>query len=185
MILPVELKKAYRLLNHGPVVLVSSAHGTARNVMAAAWSMPLDFDPPKVSVVIDKNTYTRGLIESSGEFVLNIPCRPLAQATLQVGSSSGRDTDKFATYGLEALPGDIVKAPRVGGCAGWLECRVIPHPDIAAQHDLFLAEVVAASADSRAFADGHWNFSSPEWHTLHYVAGGNFFVTGETLEVSA
>lgn len=50
------LSKAYRLLNHGPTVLVSSAHQGVSNVMAAAWSMALDFDPPKVSVVIDKST---------------------------------------------------------------------------------------------------------------------------------
>ena len=30
-----------------------------RNIMAAAWAMPLDFDPPKVAVVIDKSTLTR------------------------------------------------------------------------------------------------------------------------------
>ena len=33
----VPLPKAYRLLNHGPTVLVSSAHAGRRNVMAAAW----------------------------------------------------------------------------------------------------------------------------------------------------
>jgi flavin reductase (DIM6/NTAB) family NADH-FMN oxidoreductase RutF len=49
----VPLAKAYLLLNHGPTVLVSSAHGGRQNVMAAAWSMPLDFAPPKVAVVIE------------------------------------------------------------------------------------------------------------------------------------
>jgi flavin reductase (DIM6/NTAB) family NADH-FMN oxidoreductase RutF len=46
--LPVDLAKAYLLLNHGPVTLVSSAHGGRRNVMAAAWTMPLDFSPPRL-----------------------------------------------------------------------------------------------------------------------------------------
>lgn len=32
---PVPLDKAYRLLNHGPTVLVSAAHGGQRNIMAA------------------------------------------------------------------------------------------------------------------------------------------------------
>ena len=35
-IAPVELKKAYRLLNHGPTVLVSARHDGVDNVMAAA-----------------------------------------------------------------------------------------------------------------------------------------------------
>jgi len=35
---PVPLNTAYRLLNHGPTVLVSSTHGGVDNVMAAAWA---------------------------------------------------------------------------------------------------------------------------------------------------
>ena len=50
----VELPKAYRLINHGPTVMVSSAHGGRRNIMSAAWNMALDFTPAKVCVVIDK-----------------------------------------------------------------------------------------------------------------------------------
>lgn len=66
---PVELARAYRLLNHGPTVLVTTAHGNRRNVMAAAWNMPLDFDPPRVAIVIDRKVYTRELIEASGAFL--------------------------------------------------------------------------------------------------------------------
>src|SRR5512147_2225738 len=85
----VPLPQAYRLLNHGPTVLVSAAHEGRRNVMAAAWAMPLDFDPPKVTVVIDKSTFTRTLLEASGHFALSVPCRALADATFAAGSLSG------------------------------------------------------------------------------------------------
>ena len=94
---PVPLDKAFRLINHGPVVLVSSAHGAARNVMAAAWAMPLDFSPPKVAVVVDARSYTRELIEASGEFAFNIPCRNQIEAVLKAGTATGRDGDKFDT----------------------------------------------------------------------------------------
>ena len=57
----VDLAKAYRLLNHGPTVLVSARHQAVDNVMAAAWCCALDFDPPKLTVVIDKATRTRAL----------------------------------------------------------------------------------------------------------------------------
>lgn len=63
--LPVDRSRAYRLLNHCPTVLVGSAHDARRNVMAAAWSMPLDFSPPKVAVVIDRNTLTRERVEAA------------------------------------------------------------------------------------------------------------------------
>lgn len=72
-IAPVELEKAYRLLNHGPTVLVSAQHGDERNVMAAAWACALEFKPAKVSVVLDKSTKTRQLVEQSGYFTLQVP----------------------------------------------------------------------------------------------------------------
>ena len=62
----VPLEKAYRLLNHGPTVLVSASHDGVDNVMAAAWACALDFDPPKVTVVLDKIAKTLGLIGESG-----------------------------------------------------------------------------------------------------------------------
>jgi flavin reductase (DIM6/NTAB) family NADH-FMN oxidoreductase RutF len=181
----VALSQASRLLNHGPVTLVSSAHAGARNVMAAAWAMPLDFDPPKVAVVIDANAYTRRLVEASGEFALNVPCRAQAAQVLRAGSASGRDCDKFAHAGLDAFAAERIGAPLVAGCVAWLECRVLPRPDNQQRHDLFLAEVVAAQADARVFRDGRWRFDADELRTLHYFGGSAFAVTGATLDLSA
>lgn len=181
--LPVELSKAYRLLNHGPVVLVTSAHGGASNVMAASWSMPLDFSPPKVTVVIDRNTKTRELVEASGAFALNIPSRKIAKETLAVGSASGKELDKFDELGLATFAGEKINAPLLEDCLGWLECRVIPEPHIQERYDLFLGEVVAAWADPAAFRNGHWAFEEGAPRTIHYIAGGNFFETGEAFEV--
>jgi hypothetical protein len=36
----VDLAKSYRLLNHGPTVMVASAHAGRRNLMSAAWADP-------------------------------------------------------------------------------------------------------------------------------------------------
>jgi len=55
-IAPVEPAKAYRLINHGPTVLVSARHAGEDDVMAAAWACALDFSPPKLTVVLDKAT---------------------------------------------------------------------------------------------------------------------------------
>lgn len=55
---PVELHHASRLLNHGPTVLITSRDDRTerRNVMAAAWSMPVEFEPPRLAIVLDKTT---------------------------------------------------------------------------------------------------------------------------------
>jgi flavin reductase (DIM6/NTAB) family NADH-FMN oxidoreductase RutF len=182
---PLELAKSYLLLNHGPVTLVSSAHGSRRNVMAASWAMPLDFSPPKVAVVVDSRALTRELIEASGEFVLNIPARRVAEQVLAVGSHSGRDIDKFERLGLATLPAAKVAAPLIDGCVGWLECKVMPEAHNQQRYDLFIGEVVAAWADPHVFDNGRWHFPDEGSRTIHYVAGGNFFSTGEAFDIDA
>jgi flavin reductase (DIM6/NTAB) family NADH-FMN oxidoreductase RutF len=181
---------SYRLLNHGPTVLVTTAHDGQRNIMAAAWNMPLDFDPPKIAIVIDKNTYTRQLIEASGSFAINVPCRALAEMTVRVGSSSGREllgkpqADKFAAFDIPTFAASKIAAPLVEGCVAWLECKVIPEPHIQDTYDLFLGEVVAAWADERVFSNGRWHFEGhDDLRTIHHVAGGAFMTVSDTFQV--
>jgi flavin reductase (DIM6/NTAB) family NADH-FMN oxidoreductase RutF len=181
---PVDLEKCYLLLNHGPVTLVSAAFQDRRNVMAAAWVTPLDFDPPKVIAVIDSSSFTRELIEASGEFALNIPfCRD-ADKVLAAGSVSGRDCDKFDKFeqvGLATFPAERIGAPLVRDCAAWLECKVIPEAHNQQCYDLFIAEVVAAWSNPEVFSEGRWHFPDAARRTLHYQAGGAFFETGKNL----
>ena len=161
--------------------------------MAAAWNMALDFEPCKVSVVIDKSTWTRELIEASGRFALNVPARGIASEVLAIGNTSGRDldrakyADKFAAFGLDAFAGTDPALPLVTGCVARLECT-IPEPHNQQRYDLFIGEVTAAWADSRVFANGHWTYSANtpvELQTLHYVAGGTFLSIGAAFNVTA
>ena len=186
---PVDLAKATRLLNHGPTVLVSAAAGGRRNIMAAAWAMPLDFAPPKVAVVLDKSTFTRQLLEASGEFALQVPVRAQIDLANTLGNVSGADAealggrDKFDAFGLSTFAGTATGAPLLDGCVAWLECRLLPEPAIQQRYDLFLGEVVAAQADSRVFSQGHWHFEGfDDLRTLHHVAGGHFLLAGEALD---
>lgn len=185
---PVALDKAYRLLNHGPTVLVSATHANDLNVMAAAWSMPLDFAPPKVAVVIDKATRTRALVEGSGSFVLNIPAMAIAAQVLGVGTDSAvSHPDKLARHGVTLFSPPGQGLPLVHGCVGWLHCKLLPEPHNQQHYDLFLGEVIAAWADPRVFRDGHWEFASApdSLRTLHYIAGGQFYVIGDSLKVDS
>lgn len=190
MIFPVEATQAYRLLNHGPTVLVTSAHEGRCNVMAAAWNMPLDFDPPKVAIVIDKNTYTRQLIEASGFFAINVPCRAQADMVVKVGSSSGRELlgkaeeDKFKAFDIPTFAASKIAAPLMEGCVAWLECRIIREQRLQDTYDLFLAEVLAAQADDRVFTNGRWLFEGhDELRTIHHISGGQFFTAGNAIQV--
>lgn len=181
---PVPLDKAYRLINHGPTVLVSASHGGHVNAMAAAWTCALDFSPPKVTVVLDKSTRTRELVEASGVFVLSLPTVAQAQLTVALGTDSAKQVpDKLTRLGVHTVPAPGSGAPLVPGCVAWLVCRVVPEPHNQQTYDLFIGEVTDAWADERVFHDGRWFFDQApdELRTLHHVAGGHFFAIGQGL----
>jgi len=181
---PVEAAKAYRLLNHGPTVLVSGRHGGVDDVMAAAWACALDFAPPRLTVVLDKACRTRELVEASGTFVIQVPTAAQVQLTHDVGSLSlHRHADKLAATGVQLFGMEGVDLPFVAGCSAWLACRLLPEPHNQSRYDLFIGEVTGAWADSRVFRDGHWHFETadPALRSLHYIAGGHFYTIGEPV----
>ena len=182
---PVALDKAYRLMNHGPTVLVSASHAGVANVMAAAWAGVLDFTPPRLTVVLDKATATRALIEASGQFALQLPTRAMATLTTGVGTDSAHTVpDKLHKHGVQlfSVPGSGV--PLVQGCVGWLLCRLVPEPHNQQTYDLFIGEVTAAWADDRVFSQGRWHFDQADnaLRTIHHVAGGSYLVSGDSVQ---
>lgn len=184
----VELKKAFRLINHGPTVLLSARHGGIDNVMAVAWCCGLDIDPPKLTVVVDKVAQTRSLIEASGIFVVQVPTVAQLELTREVGTRTlHEEPDKLqkSDVSIFEVPGQDL--PFVEGCSAWLACRLVSEPHTQDAYDLFIAEVIAAWADDRVFRDGHWHFETagPEWRSLHHVAGGHFYAIGEALSTAA
>jgi len=185
----VPADRAYRLLNHGPTVLVGAHHAGQTNAMAAAWACALDFTPPKLTVVLDKSTRTRALIEASGHFTVAVPTVQQAALVTALGSLSAVDTpDKMERLQREAglqwlaAPG-WANLPLIGGCVAWMVCRVLPQPALQEAHDLFLAEIVQAWADERVFSQGRWHFETaePGLRTLHHVAGGHYYAIGDPV----
>jgi flavin reductase (DIM6/NTAB) family NADH-FMN oxidoreductase RutF len=182
---PVDLRHASRLVNHGPTVLVTSRHGDRRNVMAAAWSMPVEFLPPRIAVVIDKHTATAELVAASGVLGLCVPGRGIADFSYTVGSTSMRDVpDKFGRFGIGFDDSPTLGVPLVHGCAGWMECRVIPEAHTQSAYDTWFVEVIAAWADERVFSAGHWSFrdDNTALHTLHHIGAGLFGTPGVQVQ---
>mgnify|MGYP006279890647 CR=1 FL=1 len=186
---PVDLSHASRLVNHGPTALISTVQAGRRNLMAAAWSMPVEFTPPRIAVVIDKSTYTRDQIRATGTLALNVPCRLQADLTFTVGNVSGRDhaaggPDKFDRYGLASWDSPQLNLPLVAGCVGWMECRVIEEAHTEQAYDTFFVEAVGAWSDPRVFSQGRWSFreDNRDLHTLHHLGAGVFAIPSDTLQ---
>lgn len=171
---PLPLEHAYRLINHGPVTLLTTRYRGRRNVCTIAWAMPVD--AAVVAVVVSAGNYSFRAVRETGEFVLNIPGRGLLGAVLGCGSVSGEACDKFRRFRLTPIKARKVKAPRIAECIGHLECRVIPgHDKLAREHDLFLARVEAAAVE-RGLFDAQWKIDEPRARTLHHLGGTAFGV---------
>ena len=186
---PVDLAHASRLVSHGPTVMVSAMHAGRRNIMSAAWSMPVEFTPPRIAVVLDKSTWTRELAVASGMLALMVPCRASADLCFTVGSVSGKalgDDDKFGRFAIDRFDGPVLGLPLATDCIAWLECRLLHEPGIDDRYDTFFCEAVSAQADACVFSDGHWTLerAPADLHTLHYIAAGRFAVASDTLQAT-
>jgi flavin reductase (DIM6/NTAB) family NADH-FMN oxidoreductase RutF len=182
---PVALDHASRLLNHGPTVLITSRDERIdrRNVMAAAWSMPVEFSPARIAIVVDKSAWSRELIEGSGMFGIVVPGVAATNWTYAVGSVTGREEDKFNCYGIPAFAGPVLGLPVIEEkCLAWLECRLLPPTAALEKYDTLFGEVVSAAADERAFVNGHWQFDEGQLNTIHHLGGGNFVTSGRAIK---
>ena len=89
---------------------------------------------------------------------------------LGIGNTSGRDVDKFATFGLTADDADEVSAPLIRECHANFECR-LREGALVGRHNFFIFEVVKAHVAPEP--------EHPE--TLHYTGDGVFMVSGEII----
>ena len=183
----VELQYASRLLNHGPTILITSydAPSDRRNVMAAAWSMPVEFAPPRVAIVVDKSTWTREIIERNGTFGIVVPRVAAASWTYAVGSI-GAAIKQNSMTGESGSNRPELGLPLIEEkCLAWMECRLLPATAAQTQYDTLFGEVVSAAADERAFVTGRWQFDDDKLNTLHHLGTGNFVASGRHVRANS
>lgn len=164
------LMEIRRLLEPGPVVLVSSAYAGERNIMTMGWHMMLGFSPALVGCYIWPGNHSYELIRRSKQCVINIPTRALLDQVISIGNSSGADIDKFSELGLTAQAAERVDAPLIGECYANLECRLADSSQID-KYNLFIWKVVKAHVAVE--------IAVPE--TLHYMGQGEFMVAGKLV----
>ena len=174
----ISLDVAHRLINSGPVVLVTCQGKERPNVMTAAWQTPLSIHPVLVGVSIAPGRYSHHLIAEKREYVVNVPAHDLCRQVHGCGTVSGRDADKFTVFGLTAIPGCRVSAPLIEECIGHLECVVV-NTFTVGDHTLFVGEVLSASVEEGLF-DDVWKIDLPTAKTLHHL-GSHFYMYPDAL----
>lgn len=168
----IPLSRSNRLINYGPVVLVSTQSGGKRNILPIAWVTPISHKPPILCISVSLANYSNKLIKESKEFVVNVPGKELISKVEYCGGVSGKDTDKFKESGLTPVNSKKIKAPTVDECLAHLECKVIDIVE-AGDHTIFLGEVLFPSAVSH-FLDKDYLVNLKKVNTLHHLGRGEF-----------
>jgi flavin reductase (DIM6/NTAB) family NADH-FMN oxidoreductase RutF len=164
---PLNLSKAFTLMEPGPVVLVTTRDGKKNNIMTISWTMVVDFTP-LFALTTGAWNHSFKALKKYRECVIAIPTVDMLDTVVGIGTCSGADTDKFARFGLTPVPGKKVKAPLIKECLANIECRVV---DFVGKHNIVVLEGVAA----------YMNPARKEKRTLHAVGDGTFIVDGRKL----
>ena len=159
-----------RLLEPGPIVLVSSARKGETNIMTMGWHTVMEFTPSLVGCVIAAGNHSFDIIKSSRECVINVPTLELARKVVAIGNCSGREVDKFDKFKLTPVPAATVKAPLIAQCYANLECRLFD-ARLVSKYNFFIFEVVRA----------HVAISPRYPRTIHYRGDGAFMVSGRAI----
>ena len=164
------LSRVYRLLEPGPVVMVTTAKKGRANIMTMSWHTMMEFEPPLVGCVISNRNHSFAILKATKECVTNIPTVKLAEQAVACGNTSGRSVDKFEAFGFTAVPAARVAAPLIDECYANLECRVAD-TRLVAKYNFFILEVLKAWIDPLQ--------KNPR--TIHHRGRGVFMVAGKTI----
>lgn len=166
------LAQVYRLLEPGPVVLVTTARKGRPNVMAMSWHTMMEFEPPLVGCVISNRNYSFATLTATKECVIAIPTRELAGKVIGCGNTSGRTVDKFKKFRLTASPAARVVAPLIDECYANLECH-IADARMVAKYNFFVLEVLKAWIEP----------GRRDPRTLHHRGMGVFMIAGRSVRL--
>lgn len=100
----------------------------------------VSIDPPLVTVTLANKTRSKGLVERSGAFAINLLTEDQQQLADVFAGRIQEHEDRFE--GVEVTPG-LNQVPLIARAAAHLECRVV-HAYAMENSTLFVAEVLNA-----------------------------------------
>lgn len=178
--------KGSTLLGPLPPVLVTCGSIEKPNILTIAWTGIINTHPPKTYISIRPERFSYPLIKESGEFVINLPTKPLVRAVDFCGVTSGRNTDKFEKCSLHAEPASQTGCPMLMESPLSLECRVTDEIPLGT-HNMLLADIVAVNADESLLdKSGRLNMEKAQLiafaHGAYYELGRQLGTFGYSVE---
>ena len=166
-----SLDRVYRLLEPGPVVLVSTQDKDKMNAMAMSWHMMVDFVPPLIACVISNRNFSFHILKKTKQCVINIPSAEIAKKVVAIGNTTGRTVDKFKEFDILHEKASKVNAPLLTECFANFECEVIDMK-MTEKYNIFILEVKKA-----------WIRPHKHPKMIHHAGKGNFIIDGKLIRL--
>ena len=158
-----------RLIEPGPIVLVSSHWKGKNNIMTMGWHMVMEYST--IGCFIWDQNHSFEMIRRSKECVINVPTYDIIRKVIAIGNSTGEEIDKFQEFGLTPQKATTIKAPLIKECYANFECKLVD-TSLIRKYSLFVFDVVKAHAAV-----------SPRFpRTIHYRGEGRFMVSGKEVD---
>ena len=97
----INLPQASRLTSPNPVsVICTEKPDGSTNLATVSWWTYLSFNPNMIAYAMAKTSYSGEMVRNNRKVVLTIPGAEIAGAVMGCGSTTGRNTDKAAEFGI-------------------------------------------------------------------------------------
>ncbi|MFI7664744.1 flavin reductase family protein [Nocardia sp. NPDC049526] len=165
------LSKVHRLIEPGPVLMISTSDGKQANLMTNGFNMPVRHGG-LIGFVLGPWDYSFEVLRDTGECVIAFPSAELAQQVVDVGNISGVETDKWAQFGLTPAESTSVAAPLVVECFANIECRVVDD-QLVEDYGLWIVQAEHAWLDESKRGAGE----------IHHRGDGTFSENGDHIDL--
>ncbi len=153
----INLPQAAKLTSPNPVSLVCTQKPDgSTNLATVSWWTYLSFNPNMIGYAMAKTSYSGEMVRNNKKVILTIPGTEIAEAVMGCGSTTGRDTDKVAQFGIELteVEGSDIKIPVHSRLA--IVCSMKEYHEVG-DHYLYICDVEQVYGNEVEEALFAWN----------------------------
>jgi flavin reductase (DIM6/NTAB) family NADH-FMN oxidoreductase RutF len=133
------------------IFILTVGEGDQATGMLASWVMQAGFEPPMLTVAVNRKRYVCDWLSDGQPFTLNVVAE--GQSHLLKHFGKGFEPGQPAFSGLEVQEGDN-RVPALIDSLGRLECEPTSHVD-SGDHRVFLARITAGALGPHAAPKVH------------------------------
>ncbi len=153
----INLAQASQFTSPNPVTVVCTEKPDgSTNLATVSWWTYLSYNPNMIAYAMAKTSYSGEMVRSNRKVILTIPGVEIADAVLGCGTTTGRNTDKTAEFGIEltGVEGSSVQIP-VHSCLA-IVCSLKEYHEVG-DHYLYICDVEQVYGNEEEEALFAWN----------------------------